>query len=119
MQHDLSYLSGTYQPRLPPPCFLSKTIESHQHEQQPIKRLPHVPTAGIVAGRALLNENPASFAFMVLITDGESSTDPASAAQETRADNTTTIFAVGVGMTRLLVVALQIQIQQISSRKMW
>ncbi|CAB1109109.1 unnamed protein product [Ectocarpus sp. CCAP 1310/34] len=52
---------------------------------------------GIIAGRALLNENPASFSFMVLITDGESYTDPSTAAQETRADNTTTIFAVGVG----------------------
>ena len=62
-------------------------------------RSPHVPTAGIIAGRALLNENPASFGFMVLITDGENThADPSTAAQETRADNTTTIFAVGVGM---------------------
>ena len=47
---------------------------------------------------ALLNANASSFGFIVLVTDGESTVgDPVAAAEQIRADNTTIIFAVGVG----------------------
>ncbi|CAM9329857.1 unnamed protein product [Ectocarpus sp. 8 AP-2014] len=56
---------------------------------------------GIVAGTALLRSTPASFGFMVLITDGEdiysTPEEVAQAAEQTRADDTIIIFAVGVG----------------------
>eukprot|EP00903_Cladosiphon_okamuranus_P012576 g11773.t1 len=54
---------------------------------------------GLVAGYELLNANASSFSFMVLVTDGEHNGfgDPVATAEGIRADNTTTIFAVGVG----------------------
>lgn len=57
--------------------------------------------AGVEAGAELLNANASSFSFLVLVTDGEHNAfggDPVETAEEIRADNTTTIFAVGVGV---------------------
>lgn len=62
------------------------------------QRLP--PRAALLTGAALLNANASSFGFMVLVTDGEHTSgfgDPVTTAEGIRADNKTTIFAVGVG----------------------
>lgn len=50
-----------------------------------------------MAGEELLNANPASFDFIVLVTDGDGGY-PVPTAERIRAGNTTTIFAVGVGV---------------------
>lgn len=56
------------------------------------------PRTALSTGAALLNANASSFGFIVLVTDGESTVgDPVAAAEQIRADNTTIIFAVGVG----------------------
>lgn len=72
------------------------TVKARQHlkGQQPL------PRAGLLAGEALLNANASSFGFIVLVTDGEHNRlgDPVTTAEEIRLDNTTTIFAVGVGV---------------------
>eukprot|EP00752_Nemacystus_decipiens_P006426 g5789.t1 len=54
---------------------------------------------GLLVGVELLKANASSFGFVVLVTDGEANSggDPVETAELIRADNTTTIFAVGVG----------------------
>eukprot|EP00903_Cladosiphon_okamuranus_P014706 g13628.t1 len=82
-----------------------ETFNSHvdavnQSYYQPGGRLGTRIGASLSVCAALMNANDSSFGFVILVTDGESfpaSDDPISTAERIRADNTTNIFAVGVG----------------------
>lgn len=75
---------------------LSIPMSTCQH----LKSRQSPPRSGLLAGAELLTANVSSFSFMVLVTDGENNGfgDPVETAEGIRADNTTTIFAVGVGV---------------------
>lgn len=80
---------------------MDNTVEC-QNLNRPNGQLSLPLYAGILAGKELLDSMPSSHAFMVLITDGDhnGAGDLAATAAEARADNVTTIFAVGVGATQ-------------------